>query len=263
MTEKLTLDKGGQRERQVRGDGSIRRFFRELSWLTKSDSRLYWLYRLTGRSFTDYYAARMDRIAKEAPQSATGRPQQKRFQMEYLIDQGMQPDSHLLDFGCGTGSAAVSLVDYLDSDRYLGADISEHCVELARQRMVDEQLFHKNARFVHLDDQADRVIEGTFDFIWAQSVLTHVPPVEMAGLLRSLAPLLRESGRFYATFAFTDGKPVHYRYKDWFYHPSFFDEVCEGLPIDCRIMTDWRHPNAPIDRMVCFTPAPATQGVAA
>lgn len=261
MTTTPRIDKGERREQQVRRNGPVRRFLNGLLWLTKSDSRLYWFYRLTGRSFSDYYAARMDAIAATTPESATGRPEEKRFQTEYLMSQGMERGNRLLDFGCGTGSAAVGLVDYLNPGCYVGADISERCVEVARQRMIDEQLADKKPHFLHLSDE--ETLNGQFDFIWAQSVLTHVPPDDMPGLLERVIPLLKSNGRFYATFAYTDGEPVHYKYKDWFYPPTFFDELCRNLPLTCEIMDDWVHPTAPIDRMVCFSPQRQSQRAAA
>ena len=247
------LDHGIRHERIARNRGPLRRFLSELAGLRRADARLYWLCRLTGRSFTEYYAARMDRIAARSPDTATGRPDEKRFQLEYLRSQGMSPDSSLLDYGCGAGSAAVNFVSYLQSQRYTGADISQSCLDVAQQRIVEHQLTEKQPEFVHLDGGSVESLSGrTFDFIWAQSVMTHMPPENIGQLLQALIPLMHANSRFYATFAYTEGSPVHHRYKDWYYNPSFFHEVSNGLPLNCSMMADWTHPHSPIDRMVCF-----------
>lgn len=246
-------DHGARDERKARTRGPARRFLNELTGLRHSDSRLYWLCRLTGRSFADYYAARMDRIAQSSPETATGRPEEKRFQLDYLVTQGLTPGSTLLDFGCGTGSAAVSFVGYLNGGNYVGADISASCLDVARGRMQNHQLQDRRPEFVHLAGGSLGCLgQRQFDFIWAQSVLTHMPPEDIGMLLRRLVSLMNPGSQFYATFAYTDGQPLQYRYKDWYYNQRFFEEVVQDLPLECSFMLDWQHPSSPIDRMVCF-----------
>lgn len=252
---KRSVGKAAKYERTVRSRGAISNLTNELINLRHSSCRRYWIYRATGRNFADFYSAGMDRVANQNPENATGRPEQKRFQLDYLVSQGLEPKHSLLDFGCGAGSAAVHFVGHLNPERYVGADISAQCLEVARQRMHEHELDEKRATFVHLDAGSTEPLVGRkFDFIWAQSVLTHMPPDDIVRMLERLFPLMHGESKFFATFAFTDGDPLHHKHVDWYYNPSYFEDAVSKLPLKCSFPRDWIHPASDIDRMVCFEP---------
>ncbi len=246
-------DKVKRNEQLARKRRGIRGFLTELFGLRHSDARLYWFCRLTGRNYADYYAARMDRRARRSGELATGHPGEKRWQLDYLIRHGLTPESSLLDFGCGAGSAAVHFAGHLNAEKYVGADISQKCLMIAEERMREHNLQDRRPLLVHLPGGAVDPLQGrSFDFLWAQSVLTHMPPEDISKLITKILPLMHKDSKFFATFAPTKGGPRHYQYKDWFYDPKFFQELSGQHPVDCQLMDDWKHPRSAVLRMVCI-----------
>ncbi|MEP7013166.1 MAG: class I SAM-dependent methyltransferase, partial [Acidobacteriota bacterium] len=101
-----------------------------------------------------------------------------RFQLDYLVAEGLAPGMTLLDVGCGCLRAGVHLIPYLEPGRYFGVDVSAplldagYDVELVavglQDRLPRENLL-ANGSF-----EAWRF--GTrFDMALAQSVFTHLP----------------------------------------------------------------------------------------
>lgn len=241
--------------------GRVRRMLRmlargrqELSDLVV-DALLYSRERLRGRSFGSFYAEKMDRLATVAPTRATGRPEAKRFQFEYLRKHGLAESTRILDYGCGTAAAGIHMVKFLGEGRYTGADISAKVLEVAKQRIADAGLAGRNPRFVHLDDAYLSPLAGlVFDIVWAQSVLTHMPPDDIRRLLRNVRPLLAQGGAFYATFAYIPTGVQQRRIKDWYYGPKEFAELAATERFACRFMEDWQHPDGDVDRLAALTP---------
>ncbi|RUA18045.1 MAG: SAM-dependent methyltransferase [Clostridia bacterium] len=76
-----------------------------------------------------------------------------------------------LDFGCGVGRLTEALADHFDSVH--GVDISDSMIELARQlsQHGDRCQYHLNVR-----DDLSLFEEDTFDFIYSNITLQHMPP---------------------------------------------------------------------------------------
>ena len=132
---------------------------------------------------------------------------------------GLRPDHAVLDVGCGVGRTARYLCDYMDSDaRYEGFDIMEEMVAWCQENITPR---FPNFRFTHTplyntaykpDDSlpsADAFTfpypEGTFDFAFAHSVFTHLPPGSTTNYLRELHRVLKPGGTAYTTWFLFDG----------------------------------------------------------
>jgi SAM-dependent methyltransferase len=190
-----------------------------------------------------------------------------RFQLDYLVSEGLLPSMNLLDVGCGCLRAGVHFIPYLEPGRYFGIDVSAplldvgYDVELAavglQERLPRENLL-ANGSF-----EAWRF--GTpFDMALAQSVFTHLPANFIRRCLIELAKAMAPGGRFYATYfecpdlpadaielhhepggivSYLDRDPYHYRARD-------LDWLADGLPWKVEHVGDWGHPRA--QRMVRF-----------
>lgn len=97
-----------------------------------------------------------------------------------------QPGERVLDIGCGTGDAALSLPDVT----YVGIDLSDDYIDAAKRRNVP------GAEFVSasVEELGDLGL-GSFDCAIAVGVLHHLPDDVVTGMLESLGPLLVEDGR--------------------------------------------------------------------
>jgi cyclopropane fatty-acyl-phospholipid synthase-like methyltransferase len=218
------------------------------------DGYFYIAYKLTGSSYSKYYADRMDRIVRRNPN--WGLNLNKRFQLDYLVAQGLRPDSSLLDYGCGALAAGVHFIEYLLPDRYVGVDISAEVLAEGKRRLLSKNLMGKRAELHHIESGALDVLGNRkFDVIWAQSVFTHMPPEDIHNLLRDIPRHMHASSRFYATFARTDRDNHQERFKDWYYNIESFKNEAVLSNLHMEVMPDWRHPddNVGCDTLIQFT----------
>ncbi len=114
--------------------------------------------------------------------------------LRLLIDLGLNPDSNVLDVGCGTGQLAAPLHEFLsDRGQYVGSDISPEAVAFCRSRFP-------RSNFSFLQSEMTRLPELTekFDFIVFFSVFTHTYPRETALLLHEASQLLAANGVIFA-----------------------------------------------------------------
>ncbi len=104
-----------------------------------------------------------------------------------------------LDFGCGVGRLSQALAE--DFRQVVGVDISGSMIENAR---------HYNrhgARVEYLVNSTDRLLtldDDSFDFIYSNITLQHVPPGPAASYIREFIRVLRPGGL--AIFQIPNGK---------------------------------------------------------
>jgi SAM-dependent methyltransferase len=206
------------------------------------DGLSYIGHKLTGSSYSKYYAERMDRVVRRNP--GWGLNLNKKFQLDYLSAHGLRPDSSLLDYGCGALAAGIHFIEYLQPGRYTGMDISAEVLAEGRRRLESKNLLDKRPE-LHLIESGSLAVLGhkQFDVIWAQSVLTHMPPGDIHNMLRDIRPHMHAGSRFFATFACTDGNTHQKRFKDWYYNVDFFQHEAGLLNLCMEVMADWKHPD--------------------
>lgn len=140
----------------------------------------------------------------------------RRFQSDFLIARGLQPDDHLLDLGCGTLRGGIPLIDYLKTGHYTGIDVRPDVIGEAQQELAKFGLGHKRPSIFVAGDLKTLSIDNQFDVTWAFSVLIHMDDDILAGALEFVSRHL--SGAFYANVNFGDresagwqGFPVTWR----------------------------------------------------
>jgi len=115
-----------------------------------------------------------------------------------LIEEGLTPDSRVLDIGCGTGQMAMALEEYLSPrGAFYGTDIGREGIEFCRNN-------YRRANFVFETGEMTRVpfpdSAGPFDMAIFFSVFTHTYADESALLLAEACRLLRTGGVVIADF---------------------------------------------------------------
>lgn len=188
-----------------------------------------------------------------------------RLQLDYLVEQGLQPSHYVLDVGCGPLRAGVHFIRYLEPGHYAGIDKRgdnlEYArkVELSRQGLADKQpllLVNPAFEFAKLGQ--------TFDYAIAQSVFTHLPLNTITRCLVEMAQALRPGGRFYATiYENPQGKKhlgdiqqsvrvtSHYDRDSYHYDLETLRAACEGTGLKMSFLGDWGHPDN--QKMLMFT----------
>ncbi len=145
------------------------------------------------------------------------------FQIAFLREQGLEPTHRLLDMGCGTLRGGLPLIGYLDPGHYTGVDVRESVIAEAHQELERAGLAERRPDLRACTDLAQLRLPQPVDFVWAFSVVIHMPdPVADAcfGLAaRSLAP----GGRFLANVNVGEategswaGFPVVFRSEDFY-----------------------------------------------
>lgn len=206
--------------------------------LPREELTLFW-YRLTGRSWLDFYMSRLNSMV------VVDRPISQRYldygkqQVQYLKDHGLKPHHRFLDYGCGVLRLAYSLLPYLPKGHYVGVDIASERLEKGRALLTSRGIPEDAYRVFAVRDCKLRELQGEkFDYVWAKSVFTHMPIEDIEEMLISLKPLLNDGAQFFWTFAQAP-QYVRKRMKDFYYPESTLRAVCEKAGYRMEIMKDW------------------------
>ncbi len=190
-----------------------------------------------------------------------------RLQLAFLKEQGVMPQTRVLDIGCGCLRAGVHLVDYLEAGHYAGTDISQSLLDAGYDVELAEKGLQAKLPRHHL------MVDGAFHFqglpfspevALAQSLFTHLPLNYLRLCLYRLRSRMAAAGRFYATFFITQdidrwveplnhspGDIVTYPDKDPYHYLARDIELAgKDTGWDAQIIGDWNHPRA--QHMVCF-----------
>jgi SAM-dependent methyltransferase len=190
-----------------------------------------------------------------------------KLQLDYLVEQGLEPDDYVLDVGCGPLRAGVHFMGYLEPGHYAGIDKRGDTLTRAR----DVEL----PRYGLVDKKPNLLVNGafefsklgmTFDYAIAQSVFTHLPLNNIVRCLVEMAKVLNPGGRFYATiYENPNGRQflgeiqqservVSFPDKDkYHYDLDSLRCACEGTGLKMSYNGDWGHPDN--QKMVVFSRA--------
>ena len=140
---------------------------------------------------------------------------------------GLRPDHDVLDIGCGVGRIARFLCDYLnDQGSYEGFDVTEVLVQWCNENITPR---YPNFKFTetplfHPSYNPDPTLpsaagftfpysDESFDFVFAQSVFTHLWPDETRNYLDEVRRVLRPGGVSFLTWIlFDDDDPSKYEH---------------------------------------------------
>lgn len=118
--------------------------------------------------------------------------QSSRERRGMLIEQGLTPDSRVLDIGCGTGQMAMALEDYLtDRGAFYGTDIGRQGIEFCRKTYRRPNFAFEVGGMTTVPFPSSA---GPFDMAIFFSVFTHTYASESALLLAEANRLLGPKG---------------------------------------------------------------------
>ena len=92
--------------------------------------------------------------------------------------------SRIVDFGCGLGTAAPHLVEYLKPEAVVGVDVSREILKEAESR---SRCAHVS--FAHVDD-----FSGGAELVFCNGVFHHIAPSERNGALAFVRNVLEHEG---------------------------------------------------------------------
>src|SRR6478672_1846649 len=99
-----------------------------------------------------------------------------RAQLDYLVEQGLQPSHYVLDVGCGPLRAGVHFIRYLEPGHYAGVDKRADTLERAREVELPRYRVEAKGPLLFVNGAFEFRKRGReFDYAIAQSVFTHLP----------------------------------------------------------------------------------------
>lgn len=169
--------------------------------LPKEALKLYY-FRATGRSWIDYYADRLNTHHGEAlPAEPVYLDVGHEF-LEFLKQNGLQPQHRLLDYGCGILRGGLYIVPFLNPGNYVGIDISGSRIEQGRELMRKNSIPDDRYATYLVRDCLLRELEKerSFDYVWAHAVLMHMPENDIRTFLKSLRRHITCESYFFFTY---------------------------------------------------------------
>lgn len=116
-------------------------------------------------------------------------------QIEFLRRVGLHPNDDLLDIGCGDLRGGRYMIGYQNNGSYTGMDISEEAIATAREHVYSWNVDRSRISLsVNNDLQFNEFDAGSFDWVFANSVLTHLPEPAIRECFTNLGRILRDEG---------------------------------------------------------------------
>jgi len=121
-------------------------------------------------------------------------------QFALLFTLGLREDHRVLDVGCGSLRLGRLLIPFLHSKRYFGIEPNRWLIEEGIARELGTSACDiKQPSFLYHDDFRCDLFGEKFDWIVAQSIITHCGPDLAAKLLSEAQQVLQPGGRFIFT----------------------------------------------------------------
>lgn len=127
------------------------------------------------------------------------------LQFQFLVNQGLTPDTTVVDIACGSLRAGRLLVPYLDKGCYLGIEKEESLIKKGIEDELGMELFNLK--------EPELVVSSDFEFSRftrkaemgiAQSLYTHLPPPIIKLCMRRLSEWAQKDFVLYATYFQSD-----------------------------------------------------------
>jgi hypothetical protein len=139
-----------------------------------------------------------------------------RSQLIELLNQGLQPESKVLDFGCGCLRTAYWLVRFLDADCYCGIEPARKRVELGlRYLFTPEVLNCKRPRFDYNERFDSSKFGECFDFFLARSIWTHASKRQIEATLDSFLRDANPGAVFLTSYLPAESEDDDYQKDRW------------------------------------------------
>ena len=197
------------------------------------------LFKYRNKPYFYYYREVVNKRAIRDPQEAVGGLWETNgeIQLERLKKYGLEPHHTLLDIGCGSLRGGRHLIGFLNKGNYTGVDISEDVLEAGRSVLKEYNLEEKRPALIITSDLTLDCLKGeTFDYIHAQSVLSHMPQEDIEEYFSNLYKVMKKDSQFFASFFESKNDEYHsiYRKQDFFYPFSMIEDMARkyGLKVE-------------------------------
>lgn len=164
-----------------------------------------------------------------------------REQLIFLLMNGLNPSSRLLDIGCGTLRGGYWLIHFLDADRYCGIEPSAERLAAGMQEVIEAaEVERKRPRFDTNPDFDTGVFGTTFDYFLAYSIWTHASKTQIGRMLDGFLRDTAANGVFLTSVVPARRRRMDYTGDSW--HgtshecdvPGFVRHSLSWIEAECR-----------------------------
>lgn len=196
-------------------------------------------------NYHEYYAKVMKERTAHDPKNAVGGMWEElgQLQFSFLTQQGLKPTNTMLDFGCGALRGGLHFIGYLETNNYWGIDISREILENGKRFLREAGLESKKPTLLVVKDLSFDALKGKkFDYILAQSVLSHMTLSDIEICFKNIRKVMHNKSIFFATYHDGGEEQYHKKFEDFYYPFSTINEVGEKYGLKVTQESNYPHP---------------------
>lgn len=123
------------------------------------------------------------------------------MQLQFLYKQGFQPDSKILDVGCGPMRLGVALIPELNNGWYYGQDINSETLEFGEEVLRSKGISSDaNYTLFASDKFCLEEVKQPIDIAFSNSLFSHLNLNSIMTCLINIKEVLVPGGYYYSTF---------------------------------------------------------------
>lgn len=215
-----------------------------LKGLTKLQS-MYYSKRYKNKPYREFYSKVMRKRTTKDPKMAVGGQWDSigELQLNFLCQKGLKSHHTLLDVGCGSLRGGLHFIKYLDAGGYMGIDISQEILNAGKGFLKDAELEYKNPVLqINRDLTFNGFENKKFDFILAQSVLSHMPLSDIEECFANIHKVMHEETLFFATFHDGGDRTYTPDYINFYYPFPLLRDLGAKHHLEIQLSPDYKHP---------------------
>ncbi len=137
--------------------------------------------------------------------------------LSYVLEAGLNPDSKLVDIGCGVLRGGYWLIHFLDPGCYYGIEPHGGRLKMGINTILEPEILEaKRPRFDTNPRFDTSVFEEKFDFFLAYSVWTHASKPQIQTMLDAFLRDAKDGGVFLTSYLPANGSHPDYQGDEWY-----------------------------------------------
>lgn len=163
----------------------------------------------------------------------------RKFQFQFLLDQGLEKTDKLMDIGCGTLRGGIPMIQYLNVGNYYGMDVRDEVLAEGRKEIKTAKLEDKNPNLISFNHFSEVKLDVKFNVMFAFSVLIHFEDKIAENCFQFVSKSLVVGGVFYANVNVADYKDgVWLEFPVVFRSQEFYNDLAVKNGMKLEVMGD-------------------------
>lgn len=148
-----------------------------------------------------------------------------KIEKQLLIENGLKTSHLFVDFGCGSLRLGSELISYLNSNKYIGLDMTDYFINMGKESLSKELLKEKNPTFKIINSETISELQTSgVNFLMSAAVLIHIPENELNQYFKNIITLIGKNGKAYVDFVKSD-RIVKASQSTWLYPLEYIGQI--------------------------------------